>query len=47
MVEQNELPFFIGAWKGQGVVEGKGITYNEATEFKVLKTSPITLINLQ
>ena len=36
-----------GVWQGRGTVVHKNMAYNERSEFKVLRTSPCTIVNVQ
>ena len=51
MVESSDISvFFEGKWQGEGIVvkEGtEGIPYAETLEFKVLRTTPAVVINVQ
>ena len=43
----DKIAFFLGAWKGKGVVLGKNIEYLEQTTFKLLRSEPAIVINCQ
>ena len=45
-VEQKRV-FFEGKWQGEGAVLSNGLVYKESTEFKVLRTEPVTILNVQ
>ena len=48
MVEGSAIPiWFEGVWSGTGTVVHKNIQYLERSEFKVLRTSPATIVNVQ
>ena len=47
MVTTGQAIFLAGKWQGQGSVKPNGPQYLEMSEFKVLKTSPVTIVNVQ
>ena len=47
-VASNKIsPWFEGVWQGTGMVVHKEMPYNERSEFKVLRNSPATIVNVQ
>lgn len=43
----DKLAFFVGKWRGKGVVLEKGLGYLEELTFILLKTDPAIVINVQ
>ena len=43
---ETQVAWFEGKWQGQGLVVHKNMAYKEMSEFKVLRTSPATIVNV-
>ena len=43
----DKAAFFVGKWRGKGLVLEKGLTYLEEVTYTQLRTEPAILINIQ
>ncbi len=43
----DKLAFFLGRWKGKGIVIEKGVSYLEEVVYTVVRTEPVAVISAQ